>query len=71
MIIHSRAISDISSSRLFLIPGHKAELFCISAEEARELCVPIVTMGFGALSERVDHLKTGYIAKTKNEFIFW
>ena len=52
-----------------LVPGHKGEVFCLAAEEAKALCVPIVTMGFGSLSERVDHLKTGYIAKTKSEFI--
>ena len=42
-----------------LVPGHKGEVFCLAAEEAKALCVPIVTMGFGSLSERVDHLKTG------------
>ena len=30
---------------------------------------PIVTMGIGALKERVDHGKTGFIAKNKNDFI--
>ena len=59
---------DLSSSRVFLIPGHKAELFCISAEEARELCIPIVTLGIGCLKERVVHNKTGFIAKNFNEF---
>ena len=51
-----------------LIPGHKAELFCLAAEEARELCIPIVTLGIGSLSERVDHNVTGLIAKDKNQF---
>ena len=61
-------ISDLLKARMMLVPGHKAELYCLAAEEARELCVPIVTMGFGSLSERVDHGKTGFIAKTKKEF---
>ena len=56
-------IDDIKKSRIFLIPGHKAELFCLSAQEAKELCVPIVTLGIGSLSERVIHGKTGFIAK--------
>ena len=64
----TRLISDILSSRLLLIPGHKAELYCLAAEEARELCLPIVTLGIGSLSERVVHGKTGFIAKNHDEF---
>ena len=64
----SKLVSDISSSRLFLIPGHKAELYCLSAEEARELCVPIITLGIGCLKERVEHEKTGLIANSEKEF---
>ena len=61
-------LSDLSNSRVLLIPGHKAELFCISAEEARELCIPIVTLGIGCLKERVVHNKTGFIANNLKEF---
>ena len=62
-------IKDLMNSRVMLNPGHKGEVFCLAAEEARELCVPIVTMGYGALYERVEHNKTGFIAKNKDEFI--
>jgi hypothetical protein len=61
-------INDLLKSRIFLAPGHKAELFCLAAEEARELCIPIVTMGIGSLYERVIHEKTGFIAKNEDEF---
>ena len=61
-------INDLLKSRIFLVPGHKAELYCLAAEEARELCLPIVTLGIGSLSERVVHGKTGFIAKTHDEF---
>ena len=61
-------IKDLSNSRILLIPGHKAELYCLAAEEGRELCVPIVTLGIGSLNERVIHGKTGFIAKDKKEF---
>ena len=61
-------LNDILNSRICLIPGHKAELFCIAAEEARELCVPIITLGIGSLSERILHNKTGFVAKNSNEF---
>ena len=53
---------------MYLIPGHKAELFCLAAEEARELCIPIVTLGIGCLKERVEHGITGFIAKNNEEF---
>ena len=62
-------LKDLSIARVCLLPGHKAELFCLAAEEAKELCIPIVTLGIGSLSERVDHNKTGFIAKNENEFI--
>ena len=61
-------INELLSSRVFLVPGHKAELYCLAAEEARELCIPIVTLGIGSLSERVIHNKTGFIAKNDNDF---
>ncbi len=62
-------LKDLCRSRVCLLPGHKAELFCLSAEEAKELCIPIVTLGIGSLSERVDHNVTGFIARNENEFV--
>ncbi len=62
-------INELSMSRVMLNPGHKGEVFCLAAEEARELCVPIVTLGIGSLRERVEHGVTGFIAKNTNEFI--
>ena len=38
------------------------------AEEAKEMCVPIVTYGIGCLYERVVDKITGFIAKNENEF---
>ena len=67
----SKLIEDLKKSRVCLIPGHKAELFCLVAEEAKELCIPIVTLGIGCLSERVDHEKNGYIAKNNDEFAYY
>ena len=65
----SKLINELLNSRVMLNPGHKGEVFCLAAEEARELCLPIVTMGYGSLKERVDHGITGYIAKNKDEFV--
>ena len=61
-------MNDIKISRVYVIPGHKAETFCLAAEEAKELCIPIVTLGIGCLAERVHHGETGFIAKNKKEF---
>ena len=68
MVDQKEYLNDIKNSRIMLIPGHKAELFCLAAEEARELCIPIVTMGIGSLQERVEHNVTGLIASNKNQF---
>ena len=62
-------IKDLRTSKIMLVPGHKGEVFCLAAEEARELCIPIVTLGYGSLYERVEHNKTGFIAKNTEEFI--
>ena len=65
----SDLINDLARSRLMLNPGHKGEVFCLAAEEARELCLPIVTMGYGSLKERVENGVTGFIAKNEDEFV--
>ena len=61
-------INQITQSRAIILPGHKAELYCLAASEAQELCIPIVTMGIGSLSERVGHNNTGLIAKNSKQF---
>jgi len=66
-----KLIEDLLNSRVMLNPGHRGEVFCLAAEEAKELCLPIVTMGYGSLYERVEHGKTGFIAKNFNEFIYY
>ena len=64
-----KLVEDLKNSRVCLIPGHKAELYCLAAEEAKALCIPIVTLGIGSLKERVQHEKTGYIANNNEEFV--
>ncbi len=61
-------INQIIRSRVIILPGHKAELYCLAASEALELCIPVVTMGIGSLSERVQHNITGLIAKNSKQF---
>ena len=65
----NKLINDLKNSRVMLNPGHKGEVFCLAAIEAKELCLPIVTMGHGSLKERVQHGITGYIANNQSQFI--
>ena len=65
----NQLIENLLNAKVFITPGHKTEVFCLAADEARELCLPIVTMGFGCLYERVEHGITGFLAKNKREFI--
>ena len=67
-LIKKELVKDLLNSKVAIFPGHKAELYCIAAEEAKELCLPIVTLGMGALSERVEHGVTGLVAKNSIEF---
>ena len=64
-------VKELLKSKVLLVPGHKGEIYCIAAEEARELCIPIVTLGIGSLSERVQHGITGFVAKNYEEFAYY
>ena len=64
-------VRDLLKSKVLLVPGHKGEIYCIAAEEARELCIPIVTLGIGSLNERVKHGITGFVAKNYDEFAYY
>ncbi len=61
-------VNDLMKTRMVLLPGHQAELYCLAASEATELCIPIVTMGIGSLKERVNHGVNGFIANDHDEF---
>jgi hypothetical protein len=50
-------------ARVMVAPGHLSETFCLAAAEAIAMGVPVVTLGHGALGERVDHGKTGLIGR--------
>ncbi|HNQ91750.1 MAG TPA: glycosyltransferase [Alphaproteobacteria bacterium] len=59
---------SLSKVRVLLIPGHKDETYCLSATESIALGVPVVTMGVGALAERVEDGRTGFIATSEEDF---
>ncbi|MDA7597286.1 glycosyltransferase, partial [Candidatus Pelagibacter sp.] len=51
-----------------IIPGHKGETFCNVAEEAKALGIPIITLGYGALSERVQNNYNGFLCENITDF---
>ena len=52
------------NARVMIYPGHKEETFCNTAAEAIATGLPVVTMGIGALAERVRHGLDGFVAPT-------
>lgn len=52
------------AARVLIYPGHKEETFCNTAAEAVATGLPVVTMGIGALAERVRHGVDGFVAST-------
>jgi glycosyltransferase involved in cell wall biosynthesis len=51
-----------SQARVLVAPGHFQETYNLLSIEAAACGVPVVTMGIGALRERVVHDRTGWIA---------
>lgn len=62
-------IAEFATARVQLVPGHRDETYCLAAAEATAAGVPIVTLGEGALAERVSNGKTGFVVRDKSEFI--
>lgn len=62
-------IGELGQARVQFIPGHRDETYCLAAAEAIAAGVPVVTLGLGALCERVRHGRTGFIARDKDEFV--
>lgn len=59
--------SAMQKARIMLYPGHRCETFCNSAAEALCAGAPLVTMGIGALKERVRHDVDGLISSTPTQ----
>lgn len=62
-----RLMEILRGARVFIAPGHWQETFNLLSVEAAACGVPTVTMGIGALGERVIHDETGLIAATEAE----
>jgi glycosyltransferase involved in cell wall biosynthesis len=61
--------AELGQARVQLIPGHRDETYCLAAAEATAAGVPIVTLGAGALAERVRDGETGFVVRNKCEFV--
>jgi hypothetical protein len=57
----------LAGARLLFAPGHVSETFCLSAAEAIAMGVPVVTLGVGALKERVVDGRTGFVCRDLRE----
>lgn len=58
----SQLMDLLRRARVFVAPGHFQETYNLLSVEAAACGVPTVTMGIGALRERVKHDESGWIA---------
>ncbi|MBL8807866.1 MAG: glycosyltransferase family 4 protein [Rhodospirillales bacterium] len=58
----------LRAARVFLYPGDATETFCLSVAEAQAMGVPCVVYARGALAERVDDGRTGFVARNEDAF---
>ena len=61
-------MEELKNTRVFTYIGHKSDIWTLTIEEARQLCVPVVTYGIGSISDRVDHGNSGYVVRSDDEF---
>jgi glycosyltransferase involved in cell wall biosynthesis len=53
--------------RAMIYPGATDETFCLAAAEAQAMGLPVITLGIGALAERVHHGIDGLLARTDDD----
>jgi len=62
--IGNAAMAEVlRGTRVLLAPGHRSETFCLAAAESVASGVPVVTLGVGALKERVISGQTGFVCR--------
>jgi glycosyltransferase involved in cell wall biosynthesis len=55
-------------ARAMLCPGTEDETYCLAAAEAQCVGLPLVTLGMGALKERVSHGVNGFLCRDDADF---
>lgn len=63
----SKLMDLMRTARVLVAPGHFQETYNLLSVEAAACGVPTVTLGIGALRERVVHDETGWIARSARE----
>lgn len=69
LVPRAELIGILRGARAFLYPGDPTETFCLAVAEAQALGVPCVVMARGALPERVRDGETGFVARSRAEFV--
>ena len=64
-------LNELKETRVFVYIGHKSDVWTLAVEEAVQMCVPVVTYGFGSISDRVKHNETGFVVKKDEDFGFY
>jgi glycosyltransferase involved in cell wall biosynthesis len=64
-------LNELKETRVFVYTGHKSDVWTLTAEEAVQMCVPVVTYGIGSVSDRVKHGKNGFIVNSDDEFAYY
>jgi len=65
--LKSELVGFYATARAMIYPGALDETFCIAAAEAQAMGLPVVTLGIGSLSERVQHGINGLICRNYRE----
>jgi glycosyltransferase involved in cell wall biosynthesis len=52
-----------------IYPGARDETFCLAAAEAQSMGLPVITLGIGSLSERVQNGINGIVCRTHAEMM--
>ncbi|KAI93970.1 hypothetical protein T281_13550 [Rhodomicrobium udaipurense JA643] len=67
-VARSELAAELRTARVMLVPGDLDETYCLAAAEATASGVPLVTLGIGALKERVRDGETGFLASGADDF---
>jgi glycosyltransferase involved in cell wall biosynthesis len=60
---------EMHQGRAMFYKGDRSETFCLAVAEAQAMGLPAVVCDLGSMKERVEHGRTGFVAKDDNEFV--
>jgi glycosyltransferase involved in cell wall biosynthesis len=65
--LKSEMAAFYASAKAMIYPGALDETFCMAAAEAQAMGLPVITLGIGSLSERVQHGVNGILCRSFDE----